>query len=173
MESSIGELIRQARKDKGLTTEELGKAVGVSSPTVRRWEKGEAPSNLEAYLEIFAYLGLDIEQLYRTGSYRVLQDYTSGDVGLYEQCLACGAHVLVPVGDYLCPECGADELMPVDVGNGLGGLATSRTTLMHPEAPVHANDRGTRWLKYVEHPKSPSAILRDIANRSELPSEDL
>lgn len=172
MERSIGELIRQARRNKGLTTEELGKTVGVSSPTIRRWEKGDAPTNLAPYLKIFACLGLDIELLYRTGSYRVLQDYTNGDVGLYEQCHACGAHVLVPVGDYLCPECGADELMPVDSGNGLGGLATTRITLMHPEAPAHANDRDPRSLKYVEHPKSPSAMLKDIANWSELPSED-
>lgn len=37
---TIGELISQRRKELGLTLEDIGKAVGVSKSTVKKWESG-------------------------------------------------------------------------------------------------------------------------------------
>ena len=39
----IGEQITRYRKGRNLTQEELGKAVGVSTQAVSRWENGGAP----------------------------------------------------------------------------------------------------------------------------------
>lgn len=36
----MGEVIRQYRKKKGLTQEELAKRLGVTAPAVNKWEKG-------------------------------------------------------------------------------------------------------------------------------------
>lgn len=38
---NLSELIKQKRKEKGMTLEQLGKRVGVSKMTVLRWESGE------------------------------------------------------------------------------------------------------------------------------------
>lgn len=38
---NLSELIKQKRKENGLTLEQLGKRVGVSKMTVLRWESGE------------------------------------------------------------------------------------------------------------------------------------
>lgn len=44
--NSIGKLIKQARLQKGLTLEQVGKAVGVGKSTVLKWESG-AISNMK------------------------------------------------------------------------------------------------------------------------------
>jgi transcriptional regulator with XRE-family HTH domain len=38
--NEIGQLIYNRRKELGLTMEEVGKAVGVSKSTVKKWENG-------------------------------------------------------------------------------------------------------------------------------------
>ena len=38
---NLSELIKQKRKENGMTLEQLGKRVGVSKMTVLRWESGE------------------------------------------------------------------------------------------------------------------------------------
>lgn len=38
---TIGQLITEKRKEKGMTLEDVGKAVGVSKTTVSRWESGD------------------------------------------------------------------------------------------------------------------------------------
>lgn len=40
---SIGETINRLRKEKGITQEDLGKAVGVSTQAVSKWECGGVP----------------------------------------------------------------------------------------------------------------------------------
>lgn len=40
MSENIGEMIKQKRKEKGLTLAEVGEAVGVGYSTVRKWEMG-------------------------------------------------------------------------------------------------------------------------------------
>ena len=38
---TIGQLITEKRKEKGMTLEDVGRAVGVSKATVSRWESGD------------------------------------------------------------------------------------------------------------------------------------
>lgn len=47
--SEIGNLIYNRRKELGLTLEEVGKAVGVSKSTVKKWENGFISNAHEKY----------------------------------------------------------------------------------------------------------------------------
>ncbi len=59
----IGKNIAEFRKDKALTQEQLGEAVGVTGQAVSKWENGGMP---DAYLlpEIAAALGVSVDRLF-------------------------------------------------------------------------------------------------------------
>lgn len=59
----IGKMIRQARKVKGLTVEELAEKICRSSTTVYKYERDEVAPDLITTLEICNVLGLDINDL--------------------------------------------------------------------------------------------------------------
>lgn len=53
----VGERIRVARIDAGLTVESLAQALGVSSRTVAGWQSGRSRPSYERLAEIGALLG--------------------------------------------------------------------------------------------------------------------
>jgi transcriptional regulator with XRE-family HTH domain len=53
-----GELIREARKAKGLTQAELGGLVGVSQPTIGRWETNQLTPKLADLAALVTVLDL-------------------------------------------------------------------------------------------------------------------
>lgn len=65
MESNIylnwPELVKEAikrRKEQGLTQEQLAVLIGISKPTLNRFEKGSTNITLDSALPILRYLGL-------------------------------------------------------------------------------------------------------------------
>ncbi|MDE7261760.1 MAG: helix-turn-helix domain-containing protein, partial [Oscillospiraceae bacterium] len=67
----IGEQITKYRKERNLTQEELGRAVGVSTQAVSRWENGGAP-DVALLPAIADKLGVTIDALFgREGGERV------------------------------------------------------------------------------------------------------
>lgn len=60
---TIGELIREARKKKGLTQRELGDLLGMSEVGVSQWEKGQRNPRLETRQRIAKALDIDITTL--------------------------------------------------------------------------------------------------------------
>ncbi len=60
---SIGETIHLLRKEKGITQEELGKAVGVSTQAVSKWECGGVPDT-ELLPMIADYFSVSIDRLF-------------------------------------------------------------------------------------------------------------
>lgn len=56
----IGTSIRHARKDAGLTQQQLGELAGLSDRTVREIELGSGTPGLGAVLDVLAVLGLDL-----------------------------------------------------------------------------------------------------------------
>ena len=67
----IGEQITRYRKERGLTQEELGKAAGVSTQAVSRWENGGAP-DVTLLPAIADKLGVTIDALFgREGGEKV------------------------------------------------------------------------------------------------------
>ena len=56
-------VIKQLRKEKGLTQEQLSEIMGVSLQTVRRWEWGETVPNTKLLSELAEALGTTPEDL--------------------------------------------------------------------------------------------------------------
>ena len=65
--NTIGENISALRKNKGLTQEELGRAVGVSMQAVSKWENGGVPDAM-LLPAIAETLGVSIDQLFGRNS---------------------------------------------------------------------------------------------------------
>lgn len=58
--SEILVLIRNTRKEKGITHEEIAKSLGMTTSGYARIEKGETSMKLETYIDICKYLGVDL-----------------------------------------------------------------------------------------------------------------
>ncbi|MCO5234489.1 MAG: helix-turn-helix domain-containing protein [Chitinophagales bacterium] len=56
----IGEAIKQARKEKNLTQEQLGELVGVQKAQISKLENGMKNARLETILKVFEALGAKI-----------------------------------------------------------------------------------------------------------------
>jgi transcriptional regulator with XRE-family HTH domain len=64
---SIGQVICSLRKEKGITQEELGKAVGVSMQAVSKWENGGVP-DIELLPAIADHFNITVDTLFRRES---------------------------------------------------------------------------------------------------------
>lgn len=62
--STIGQLIREARKRQGLTMEQLGKKMGISGSLVGRYERGEENPKIETVERFANALGILVADLY-------------------------------------------------------------------------------------------------------------
>ncbi len=78
MTQSIGTIICNLRKTRGITQEELGSAVGVSAQAVSKWECGGVP-DVELLPRIADYFGISLDTLFE----RDHTDYTSNLYGVY------------------------------------------------------------------------------------------
>ena len=59
----MGEFLRQLRKEKGLTQEELAEKFYTSSRTVSRWETGKIMPDLNTLIELADFYQVDIKEL--------------------------------------------------------------------------------------------------------------
>ncbi|MDN5600863.1 MAG: helix-turn-helix domain-containing protein [Brachybacterium sp.] len=59
--AGIGRSIRRARKDAGLTQQQLGELAGLSDRTIREIEIGTGRPGLASVLTVLAVLGLNLE----------------------------------------------------------------------------------------------------------------
>ncbi len=57
----LGEMIRQARKEQGLTQEQLAATTGVGVRFIRELEQGKESCHIGKALTVVAMLGIDIE----------------------------------------------------------------------------------------------------------------
>ncbi len=63
MESTLGRKIKEFRVKKGITQEELGSLVGVTTQAVSKWERGGTP-DAELLPDIARVLGVSIDALF-------------------------------------------------------------------------------------------------------------
>ncbi len=63
MKLRIGELIKQLRKEKGITQEEFAEILGVSFQSVSRWENGTCYPDLELLPTISEFFGVTVDNL--------------------------------------------------------------------------------------------------------------
>ena len=59
----IGAYLKQCRKEKNLTQEQLAEKFGVSSRTVSRWETGSNMPDLSILVELADYYDMDLKEL--------------------------------------------------------------------------------------------------------------
>lgn len=62
-QQKIGEFLRQLRKDKGLTQEQLAEHFNISSRTVSRWETGNNMPDISLLIEIADFYDVDIREI--------------------------------------------------------------------------------------------------------------
>lgn len=59
----IGEFLKELRKEKGLTQEQLAEKINVSRRTVSRWETGNNLPDLDVLIEMADYYEVDLREL--------------------------------------------------------------------------------------------------------------
>ncbi len=62
-QTKIGFFLRELRKEKGKTQEEIAELFGVSSRSVSRWENGNTMPDLGILVELSEYYGTDISEI--------------------------------------------------------------------------------------------------------------
>lgn len=67
-QKKLGAYLKQLRKEKGLTQEQLAEQFYLSSRTVSRWETGETLPGVELLLELADFYAVDIRQLLAGGT---------------------------------------------------------------------------------------------------------
>ena len=62
--SRIGKRLKDLRQQKGITAEELGKALGISSSAINMYECGQRVPRDEIKIQIAVYFGCTVEDLF-------------------------------------------------------------------------------------------------------------
>ena len=62
-QKKIGGFLREPRKEKGVTQEQLAEILGVSGRTVSRWETGEGYPDIVLLPAIAAYYNVTVDNL--------------------------------------------------------------------------------------------------------------
>ena len=60
---AIGDIIRKYRKNKGMTQEEMAACLGVTTPAVNKWEKGNTLPDITLLVPIARLLGIATDEL--------------------------------------------------------------------------------------------------------------
>ena len=66
-QEKIGAFLRELRKDKGQTQEEIAEKFGTSSKSVSRWENGKTLPDLAMLVELADYYEVDIKEIIDEG----------------------------------------------------------------------------------------------------------
>ena len=74
-QSYIGQRLKTLRKEKGLTQEQLGERLGVSSRSVSRWENGVNLPDFDLLLELCRLYGVSLDELLK-GEKRTVSEET-------------------------------------------------------------------------------------------------
>ena len=62
-QKKFGGFLKELRKEKGITQEQLGEILGVSGRTVSRWETGFNMPDLDLLIQMADYYGVEIREL--------------------------------------------------------------------------------------------------------------
>lgn len=73
-QSYIGQRLKTLRKEKGLTQEQLGERLGVSSRSVSRWENGVNLPDFDLLLELCRLYGVSLDELLKGGKRTVSEE---------------------------------------------------------------------------------------------------
>ncbi len=62
-QQKIGSFLKELRKEKGLTQEQLAESLGTSRRTVSRWETGSNMPDLDILIDIADFYGVELREL--------------------------------------------------------------------------------------------------------------
>ncbi len=62
-QQKIGGLLRELRKERGITQEQLAETLGVSNRSISRWENGNNLPDLDLLIQISEYFQVDLEEI--------------------------------------------------------------------------------------------------------------
>ena len=62
-QKKVGQFLKELRKEKGITQEELAEKLGVSGRTVSRWETGTNMPDISLLVEIADFYEVDVREL--------------------------------------------------------------------------------------------------------------
>ena len=60
---TIGKNVKRLRQNKGITQEQLGEMLGISSQAVSKWENGSALPDITVLPKLADYFGISIDEL--------------------------------------------------------------------------------------------------------------
>tara|TARA_R100000152_G_C6574487_1_gene40590 strand:- start:136 stop:423 length:288 start_codon:yes stop_codon:yes gene_type:complete len=63
MGKSLGELVRLARENRGLSASQMAAMLGIKGHAYRRYERGEVPFRADTLIEIAGYLEMGLDEL--------------------------------------------------------------------------------------------------------------
>ncbi len=129
-ENALGKRIRMARLDRGLSLSQLASAVGRSSSSVRRWERGESAPSSSVVVELARVLHLDAAEL------SVMVD-SGREAGRAEQRVLADGGTVEALVDGSTAEAGVSEA--VDDGLGKGAVhapVDGASAESHDAAPI-------------------------------------
>ena len=63
-QKKVGGFLKELRKEKGLTQEQLAEQFGVSDRTVSRWENGNNMPDLDILIEISDFYDVDLREIF-------------------------------------------------------------------------------------------------------------
>ncbi len=149
-QKKIGEFLKELRKEKGVTQEQLAEQFSVSNRTISRWENGNNMPDLDILIEISDYYEVDLreilngerksENMDKEMKETVLQavDYTNTEAERYNKrvrscnAIAMGLFLLYTIirdtvvyADYSVVKAVADILQGLAIGMLLAGLIMS------------------------------------------------
>ena len=62
-QQKIGQFLRECRKEKGITQEQLAEMLGVTNRSVSRWENGSNLPDLDILIEMADYYDVELREL--------------------------------------------------------------------------------------------------------------
>ena len=132
---NIGEQIAKYRKEKNLTQEQLGEAVGVSNRTVSKWESCVSYPGVELIPSISRALGISLDQLFGIKTEQKQKDVSEIIEETIENKLE---EALYNVLEELLPDV-IDELTPQSDEYSLLVVSTDKTSIQrfYGEGGVH------------------------------------
>ncbi len=102
---TISQRIRDARKERGWTQDDLAVAVGVSRSAVAQWETGRSGQLSANLSRIASTLGVNVEHLLHGTDKRAPFQAASGDEGallrLYRECAPADRQLLLRIAKRL------------------------------------------------------------------------
>ena len=89
-EIRLKENIASLRKEKGITQEELAKALGVTNQAVSKWESGQCCPDIQLLPELAVYFGVSTDRILGLEIVNYREDvpaHKSGDIELAKKAL--------------------------------------------------------------------------------------